>query len=59
MSLRPMNVIEKVIQQAKADPNVSILWLYGSRAAGQEQESSDLKLCHCLHAFPADPWNKE
>lgn len=38
------SILDKVCEQAEADPNVEVLWLYGSRAKGTETASSDYDL---------------
>lgn len=37
-------ILDKVRRQAEADPQIELLWLYGSRAKGTEMESSDYDL---------------
>ncbi len=41
----PDRVRERLLQVIRAEPQVSAVWLFGSRAMGRHQPGSDLDLC--------------
>ena len=42
---------------AQSEPNIDVLWLYGSRAKGTEPHNSDFDLAVAFHSFPAGGWD--
>jgi uncharacterized protein len=57
--LKPLNIIKAIILRAKADSDVSILWLYGSRATGEAWEKSDYDFAIAFHSFPSEPLERQ
>ena len=49
-------IVEHIKRFAESEPNVDVLWLYGSRAKGTEQPNSDFDLAVAFHSFPDDDW---
>ena len=41
----PAPAQERLIQLLATDPHVEAAWLFGSRAMGRQQQSSDIDLC--------------
>ena len=55
-----MNAVEiptRVRNLAQLEPNVDVLWLYGSRAKGTEPHNSDFDLAVASYPFPEDRWD--
>ena len=50
--------ISRIIELAHANPNIAVLWLYGSRAKGTEQANSDYDLAVAFNHFPENPWDR-
>jgi len=48
-------IIKTISRLAAADNNISVVWLYGSRAKGCAQPNSDFDLAVAFNAFPSDP----
>lgn len=51
-------VMQQFIKQAEQDSNIAVMWLYGSRAKGTEQASSDYDFAVAFNSFPKDPWQR-
>ena len=51
-------VIRKVIQMAEQNPNIDVLWMYGSRAKLTAQESSDYDFAVAFNSMPLNAWDK-
>lgn len=51
-------VIQKVIQMAEQDPNIDVLWIYGSRAKLTAQENSDYDFSVAFSTIPRNAWDK-
>ncbi|WIO75366.1 nucleotidyltransferase domain-containing protein [Porticoccaceae bacterium LTM1] len=49
-------VILQIIELAKKDNSIELLWLYGSRATGKSTESSDYDLAVAYREFEKDPY---
>jgi len=47
--------ITHIIQLAKANPDVEVLWLYGSRARGSATDNSDYDLAVAFKSYLDDP----
>ena len=47
-------IVEHIKRFAESEPNVDVLWLYGSRAKGTEQPNSDFDLAAALYSFLDD-----
>jgi len=47
--------INKIIELAKANDTVEVVWLYGSRARGSANESSDYDLAVAFKPYLKDP----
>ncbi|WP_027852251.1 type VII toxin-antitoxin system MntA family adenylyltransferase antitoxin [Marinobacterium litorale] len=58
MSLKQDPTLETLTALAREEPNVCILWLYGSRAKGTAQADSDYDLAVAFNRFPDDAWEK-
>ena len=54
--MNTQEIVEHIKRFAESDPNVDVLWLYGSRAKGTEQPNSDFDLAVAFHSFPNDGW---
>ncbi len=52
------NILEKLIDLAKSDARIDVLWLYGSQAKGTANEQSDYDLAVAFNSFPEDAWDK-
>ena len=50
-------ILTQVRNLAQLEPNVDVLWLYGSRAKGTEPHNSDFDLAVAFHSFPEDGWD--
>jgi uncharacterized protein len=50
-----MDLLPNIIQLANADNEISILWLYGSRANQTEQAHSDYDLAIAFNLYLKDP----
>jgi len=48
------NLTHCFIELAEGDPEISGLWLYGSRARGDQQSASDYDLAVIYHACQRD-----
>jgi predicted nucleotidyltransferase len=51
-------VLQQVGELVAQDNNIAVLWLYGSRAKGTEQASSDYDLAVAFNQFPEDDWQR-
>lgn len=47
---------QQVTDLAQADPNIAVIWLYGSQAKGSEQADSDYDFAVAFNQFPTDEW---
>lgn len=47
--------INKIIELAKQNPDIAVLWLYGSRAKNSTHANSDYDLAIAFKTFPQDP----
>lgn len=47
--------IKSINELASLDPNIEVLWLYGSRARGQESSKSDYDLAIAFTQYIDDP----
>ena len=52
------NILEKLIDLAKSDARIDVLWLYGSQAKGAANEQSDYDLAVAFNSFPEDASDK-
>jgi predicted nucleotidyltransferase len=52
------NILEKLIDLAKSDARIDVLWLYGSQAKGTANEQSDYDLAVAFNSFPEDASDK-
>ena len=52
------NVIEGCVAFAKGNPQIDVLWLYGSRAKGNAQPTSDYDFAVAFHNWPEDIWQR-
>ena len=52
------SVIERCIELAKGNTKVDMLWLYGSRAKGTAELTSDYDLAVAFHDCPSDIWQR-
>ena len=43
---------------AKSHTNIAVVWIYGSRAKGNAEASSDYDLAVAFNAFPEDSWQQ-
>jgi len=51
-------VIQRISELAELDSNIAVLWLYGSRAKGTAQASSDYDFAVAFNDFPEDDWER-
>ena len=54
--MNTQEIVEHIKRFAESEPNVDVLWLYGSRAKGTEQPNSDFDLAVAFHSFPDNDW---
>lgn len=52
------NTIEQCVMLAQRDPNIDVLWLYGSQAKGTADKQSDYDFAVAFASFPTDDWEK-
>lgn len=52
------NILAKIIQLAKANTDIAVLWLYGSRSQGTSHAHSDYDLAIAFEIFIQDPWQR-
>ena len=50
--------MKKLIDLAKSDARIDVLWLYGSQAKGTANEQSDYDLAVAFNSFPEDASDK-
>ena len=48
-------ILSRFTQLAQADPDIAVLWLYGSRAQDQAHADSDYDLAVAFVSFPEEP----
>ncbi|GGO85121.1 hypothetical protein GCM10011348_32940 [Marinobacterium nitratireducens] len=51
-------LLERIEQLAQKNDNITVLWLYGSRAKGTAQPESDYDLAVAFRRFPDDAWDR-
>jgi predicted nucleotidyltransferase len=51
-------ILEKIKSLALEDPNVAVVWLYGSRADNSANADSDYDFAIAFNQFPEDEWGK-
>ena len=51
-------IIQRIIELAKHDSDICILWLYGSRAEGTATEHSDYDLAVAFNNFDLPPFDR-
>lgn len=51
-------VLKQIIQLADLSDNLAVVWLYGSRAKGNDSCDSDYDLAVAFKRFPKDAWDK-
>ena len=49
-------ILTQIRNLAQSEPNIDVLWLYGSRAKGTGPHSSNFDLAVAFHSFPEDGW---
>lgn len=54
MSLQAVDIIDEIRRRAELDPDVVILWLYGSRATQMAHADSDYDFAVAFDQFPQD-----
>lgn len=52
------DMIESLIELARQEPTVDVLWLYGSRAKGGARPDSDYDLAVAFNRFADDRWER-
>jgi predicted nucleotidyltransferase len=53
--LSASEILSRFTQLAQADPDIAVLWLYGSRAQDQAHADSDYDLAVAFVSFPEEP----
>ncbi|QEY59746.1 nucleotidyltransferase domain-containing protein [Pseudomonas sp. C27(2019)] len=53
-----MNIINQCISFAQNDPDIAVLWLYGSQAKGTASAHSDYDFAIAFSVFKKDPWQQ-
>ena len=51
-------ILDHIIMQAKLDDDISIIWLYGSRAKGTAKEDSDFDIAIAFNNFALSQFDK-
>ena len=59
MSTRLPDITEEIAHRAESDPDIVVLWLYGSRARGDHSEASDYDFAVAFQSFPDDPLERQ
>jgi predicted nucleotidyltransferase len=52
-------IIKQLIELARENPDICVLWLYGSRAKGNPHLESDYDLAIAFKSFLTDPWSAQ
>jgi predicted nucleotidyltransferase len=58
MKTVPADLLDRITDLAEHYENLSVVWLYGSRAKGTSQADSDYDLAVAFNTFPEDEWDK-
>jgi predicted nucleotidyltransferase len=51
-------ILDHIIKQAKLDDDISIIWLYGSRAKGTARQDSDFDIAIAFNNFTLSQFDK-
>jgi predicted nucleotidyltransferase len=51
-------ILDHIIKQAKLDDDISIIWLYGSRAKGTAKQDSDFDIAIAFNNFTLSQFDK-
>jgi predicted nucleotidyltransferase len=51
-------ILSRIVELARDNTNVAVLWLYGSRAKGTAQVNSDYDLAVAFNRFPENLWDR-
>jgi len=54
MALMMDELLQKIVPLAESDPDIAVVWLYGSRAKGNAHASSDYDLAVAFNRFIKD-----
>lgn len=59
MAKRAPDIVEGITHRAESNPDIVILWLYGSRARGDYSQASDYDFAVAFQSFPDDPLERQ
>ena len=51
-------LLDRLVELAREDADIAVLWLYGSRAAGRARPDSDIDLAVAFDNLDGDAWDR-